>query len=279
MTGRDSSSHRSVRLVLVLAALGAAAADLEASTVNSVNDPGDGVCDSVECTLAEAIAAANAAPGADFIEFDIPGPGPHRIVLTGALPVIAEAVEIDGASEPDFGGTPVVEVDGDALPLGRAVLEVGTTGGGTTIRALVIVNGPDDGIRLRTGGNFVEGNLIGTDTAGTPGLGNQSNGVQVEGAGNRIGGTTAGERNVISGNASGGVGILAFATGTMVLGNFIGTDPAGTTALASGTGVSSTSTPPGISSAAKRPERGTSSPETPRSVSTSTATTTSSRGT
>src|SRR5207244_7296305 len=45
-------------------------------TVNSTADPGNGVCDAAECTLREAIAAANAAAGSDTITFNIPNPGP-----------------------------------------------------------------------------------------------------------------------------------------------------------------------------------------------------------
>ena len=40
--------------------------------VNSTADPGDGVCDAVECTFREAIAAANDNPGQDTIQFNIP---------------------------------------------------------------------------------------------------------------------------------------------------------------------------------------------------------------
>jgi CSLREA domain-containing protein len=40
--------------------------------VNSTNDPGDGVCDDAECTLREAINAANANADANIITFDIP---------------------------------------------------------------------------------------------------------------------------------------------------------------------------------------------------------------
>src|SRR5947209_11464220 len=48
-------------------------------TVNSAADPGTGVCDAVECTLREAITAANTHAGTDTIAFNIPGAGPHTI--------------------------------------------------------------------------------------------------------------------------------------------------------------------------------------------------------
>ena len=47
-------------------------------TVNNNVDPGDGVCDAQECTLREAMNAANLTPNSgdpDLIRFKIPGPG------------------------------------------------------------------------------------------------------------------------------------------------------------------------------------------------------------
>ncbi len=68
-------------------------------TVNSTADPGTDGCDATECTLREAITAANANPGTDTIEFDIPGNGPHTISPTSVLPTITEAVTIDGYTQ------------------------------------------------------------------------------------------------------------------------------------------------------------------------------------
>ena len=60
----------------------------------------------------------------------------------------------------------------------------------------VFVGGQGD---TTTTGNLIAGNLIGTDATGTRAEGNQ-NGVWLEASGNTVGGTTAGARNVISGN-------------------------------------------------------------------------------
>jgi|GEM_PF-399551 len=85
-----------------------------------------------------------------------------------------------------------------------------------------------------TGNNQVLGNFIGTNANGTATLPNGANGIQINGLPNNIiGGTTAGSRNLISGNNSYGIYINGSgATGNQVLGNFIGTDFSGTTALA-----------------------------------------------
>jgi hypothetical protein len=78
--------------------------------------------------------------------------------------------------------------------------------------------------------NAVLGNLIGTNAAGTAAIGNGV-GVRVTSGAtaNTVGGATAAERNVISGNTLFGVHIET--SGNFVRGNFIGTDAAGTAAL------------------------------------------------
>ena len=80
------------------------------------------------------------------------------------------------------------------------------------------------------------GNRIGTDALGAVALGNTSDGVSIEGApSNTVGGTTAATRNVLSGNLGDGLSIgQADATGNVILGNFIGTDLAGTVPLGNG---------------------------------------------
>lgn len=74
-------------------------------TVNSTNDPGTGVCDATECTLREAIVAANAnfnPQSIDVIRFNIPGSPDevHVINISDELPSLDEAVTIDGYSQP-----------------------------------------------------------------------------------------------------------------------------------------------------------------------------------
>jgi CSLREA domain-containing protein len=108
--------------------------------------------------------------------------------------------------------------------------------GGATAGARNVISGNARGVFIITSGtmgNQVQGNFIGTDVTGTLDLGNRGDGVQIEdGSNNTIGGTTAGARNVISGNDLAGVRIFdSDATGNQVQGNFIGTDVNGTAAL------------------------------------------------
>jgi len=80
----------------------------------------------------------------------------------------------------------------------------------------------------------VRGNYIGTDAAGTLDRGNTGTGITIQlGAnGNQIGGTSAGERNVISGNTGLGIWIVDDNTANnTVQGNYIGTDASGSAAL------------------------------------------------
>jgi hypothetical protein len=85
--------------------------------------------------------------------------------------------------------------------------------------------------------NVVIGNYIGTNVDGSAALGNGGAGVSATGGDkNRIGGTTAGERNTISGNAV-GVEVGTGATGTTVMGNYIGTNPTGKSAVPNRAGV------------------------------------------
>lgn len=114
--------------------------------------------------------------------------------------------------------------------------------GGTVPGARNIISGNGNGFftapgiqihEIQSTGNVVQGNFIGTDVTGTVDLGNTHVGVLIVRApGNTIGGTTAGARNVISGNNTRGVEIQgAAATGNVVQGNFIGTDVTGTADL------------------------------------------------
>ena len=86
--------------------------------------------------------------------------------------------------------------------------------------------------------NFVQNNILGLDPKGTAARPSDF-GVDINWAanGNVIGGTGTQERNVISGNIHGGVEIShgVGTVGNSVVGNFIGTDPTGTTASAATT--------------------------------------------
>src|SRR5262245_41057776 len=76
-------------------------------TVNVTHDLVNDLGDPADRSLREAILTANAHPGLDTIAFAIPGTGPHTVQPASALPDIADAVIIDGTTQPGFAGSPI----------------------------------------------------------------------------------------------------------------------------------------------------------------------------
>ena len=220
-------------LVWVLASAGPTAA--ATFTVTQTGDSGAG-------SLRQAILDANGDGVLDTIEFDIPGAGPHVIQPSSALPAVSQPVVIDGTTEPGYAGVPLIVLDGSNA--GANVNGLRFSGGGSTVRALVVNNWANNGLRFdAVGGNTVEACYVGTDAAGTSPQPNGANGIFLSGVPNNVvGGTTAAARNVISGNTGSGLRISgAGATGNRVEGNYIGVDATGTQGLGNGV------TPPGAS--------------------------------
>jgi titin len=186
----------------------------------------------VDCTLRAAITEANKSNG-DTIDFHILGGAPHTITLTGALPAVTAPTVIDGTSQPDYSGTPNVEVTG--VNAGAGVSGLVLQSGGNTIRGLVLNRFDQYGISIQGGSrNVIAGNYIGTDVFGIQQMGNGAGGIGISDSGNNtIGGTNPQDRNLISGNGavmSNVRGIILTGTGSAgnrILGNFIGTDRAG----------------------------------------------------
>lgn len=91
-----------------------------------------------------------------------------------------------------------------------------------------------------TTGVTIQGNFIGTDVTGNIKKGNNDTGVLIQqGASNvTVGGTASGAGNVISGNSGNGIRITEVATHHVTIqGNFIGTNAAGTAAIANAAGI------------------------------------------
>ncbi len=198
-------------------------------TVTGTGDSGTG-------TLRQAILNANSNPGADRIEFAIPGSGPHTITPATALPTISDPVTIAGNSQQGFNGAPIIELNGTNAGAGADGLNI--TAGSSVVRNLVINRFSGDGIDLsNNGSNIIEGNYTGTNAAGTADLGNAFHGMRIQCSNNTIGGTTAAARNVISGNDNFGISLTAGTAGNSVQGNFIGTNAAGAAAVGNGSGV------------------------------------------
>ncbi len=188
-------------------------------------------------SLREAINCSNLLPGTQTISFAIPGAGPHMIAPTSALPAISSPAIVDGYTQPGASANTMATGNNAVLRIelrggGGFFPGLQLTGGGTTVRGLVI-NRFSSGIDARvTGNNVITGNFLGTDTTGTSDLGNADHGVLlVDSSGNLIGGTSPAARNVISGNNNDGIQIVR-GSGNMIQGNYIGTTLTGASSRA-----------------------------------------------
>jgi hypothetical protein len=170
-------------------------------TVTTTADSGAG-------SLRQAITDANANAGTDTIQFQI-GTGPQMITFASALPDITQPLIIDGTTQPGYSGTPLITLSGN-FTVGLKI-----TGGGSTVKSLILTNFPNGIVIENAGGNIVTGCFIGP---------NFGNGVLINNSpNNRIGGSTSAERNVIGNNTNDGVRITGGASsGNIITGNYIG---------------------------------------------------------
>jgi hypothetical protein len=240
---------------------------------NTATDLANGVCNvnltgPQACTLRAAIEVANQTGGGN-ISFDIPDDGvntfdngvPQIKVSGSALPQMTAPTTIDGTSQP---GARQVELSGrvsfDAVNYG---LVVGAGGGGSTIKGMVI-NGFQEMIDLKAGGDTVQGDMLGTNASGTAPepvpLGPSSAptvlpiaqvGIRIESSGNQIGGPGSGQGNVVASSYTeygelnlqppvttygliGSGDIYDTTGGNVIQGNWIGISPGGGQAPAEG---------------------------------------------
>ncbi len=122
----------------IIAALLAVGADAATFPVTTTDDAGPG-------SLREAIEQANTTAGADRIVFDIAGEGPHVIQLASALPIITEAIDLDGTSQDgivlDGGLSPSPDRTGPTLDrsgfMGLVLWSDGSTIDGLEIRGFL----------------------------------------------------------------------------------------------------------------------------------------------
>ena len=223
--------------------------------VTNTNDSGLG-------SLRDCLNFANANPGTT-ISFNIPdtdlgfidnapaGPGGNdwwRITLATALPTItANNTTIDGGTQATNYGSdtntlgPEIELRGNG-GLSRGI-EINAADD-VTVQELVINSFGNYGINVlgATARTRIYGNYVGTDATGVADLGNIIYGIFLTDVDDAdIGGPNVDEGNVISGNDIYAM-LMSNVTNTRIRGNKIGTNAAGTAAIANQNGVFATTT-------------------------------------
>jgi hypothetical protein len=205
-------------------------------TVTNTNDSGAG-------SLRQAILDANAASGPDSIAFNISGSGVRTIIPASPLPAITSPVTIDGYTQPGasantnpttLGSNAVIliELNGNFQDISfYNGLSIESGGAGSTIRGLVIRGfSVATGIVVRANNVAIEGNFIGLDASGST-VSTNGRGIFLFTANDvRIGGTSPAARNVVSGSIGSFIHVFD-STGTVIQGNLLGTNAAGTIAL------------------------------------------------
>lgn len=214
----------------------------------------DGLCDvdpdtpGEQCTLRAAIQEANARPGFDQINFDIPGGGIRTITIPNGgplLPDIKGDVDINAISQPGWSGSPMVQLVGEVINQTAPARGITIAGNNATVRGLSIsrfaINIDIMNAAGTANNNRVENCYIGVNGDGTFDPNTPSTiGIALVGStqavrNNRIGSIYNG--NVIGNNSSGIVIAGTNARENQVLGNKIGTNQAGTAAIPNEVGV------------------------------------------
>ena len=231
----------------VAAVLLALTISASANTI-TVTGTGDGFATDGQCTLAEAISAANnnivvnecaaGSPGLDTIAFNIGGGGAQTINVVSSLPFISDPVNVDGTTQPGFTSAPLITISGTGGITGFLTLE-GVNG--NTFRSLAIGNfSGATAIVLRSGNNLVVNNHLGVNAAGTAAIPNSTGvGLLAAFANSFVDNNTI-TGNLISGNSFVGIFVAnpsASANNNLFQNNTIGLNAAHTAAISNGEGI------------------------------------------
>lgn len=225
---RASATVRAFLTSIVIAA--SASAGAQTFTVTNTNDSGNG-------SLRQAILDSNGALGPSFIHFAIPGSGVHTISIASPLPEITFPVTVDGYTQPGaspntnppgqgFNSVLEIEIDGTG-DLTDACLTIGAVNAPAMVVQGLVINRCSVAIRVDFSGTgaVIQGNFIGTDPTGSMSAGPEAFGMVVQAPSVVVSG------NLISGYSQTGVYGLG-GPGTVISGNLIGTNAAGTSVIA-----------------------------------------------
>lgn len=199
---------------------------VNAAATITVNSTADDQSNDGECTLREAITAANtdtasgaaggecvAGSGTDTVVFSI-STGQQTIQPASPLPNITTPVIIDGTTQPGeatcgttfANRTLLIEIDGTNAGNTGNGLTLAAGSVGSTIKGLVINRSGTGhyGIALdNSNSHIIQCNFLGTNFVGTANLGSSKGGISLNTVNDSlIGGTSAGSGNLVSGNST-----------------------------------------------------------------------------
>lgn len=218
-------------------------------TVNNLSD--DDIHNNNNCTLREAIEAANTNTKVDqcmgqggglgdVIEFNLGNGTPEIDIGTTMLPDITERVNIEGHSN----GADKVLIHGPAgggIVSGHNGLTIDAGAAGSSIDDLMINNFPDDGVMIKADEVTLLDDYIGADVSGVSAYPNQGFGVQVQGNGDQIGTNNGGACpyacSLIAGNGKANILLDGSSSGAGIEGSYIGTDKTGAGVMGSAAAV------------------------------------------
>lgn len=225
--------------------------DLFLISVTNNNDAGAG-------SLRAAIVQANSSAGLKSIQFDIPGTCPRVISLATPLPNITSPLIINGWSQNGSSTNTLENGNNATLCIGirrgattpaadvpRALSVAATSTATLTVRGIAFGGFSDGGgfvgpsaILLQGGsGHRIQGNQFGGQFGGTT-LPASSAAIRIGGnaANALVGGPSPSQRNTIGANTAAGI-VISGDGGNEIINNYIGTNPAGLSAVANQDGV------------------------------------------
>lgn len=179
------------------------------------------------------IEATSTSSGSNGLTLNANNSGVEGLAITGffggagvAMEGSSDFVSADYLGIDPSGGAPSGTITAEANQYGASADGINATISGN------VLSNNEYGLQITADGAVVTGNDVGTDPTGTQSRGNNFAGINLTDAGDvTIGGTTAAARNIVSGNFGDGIDLTDSGAGDVILGNYIGLDASGKTAV------------------------------------------------